>query len=171
MSKRLTCENSRSNPAAFALCLIAPMALAGCSSEPSVDGQNAASGTTQLAADPAGAALPLSIGGRVDAETGDAMEGAVNCAAALGLTAERLASMSDNPLSNEIALIGRAQDFFTDQASDAAAQSETAIGSVEAAIARRRDEKSAEITQQAQLAIACLRRFGDSVDPLTGEAL
>lgn len=131
------------------------------------------------ASDPPGAALPLSIGGRVDSDAGDERTTAINCAAALGLTAQRLAGVTDNASSNEIALIGRAEDFFIARAGMAGnagagaggGAGEPAMGSIEAAVARRREEKSAEITQQAQLAIACLRRFGDSVDPQTGLVL
>ena len=120
------------------------------------------------ARDPEGAALPLSIGGRVEAEGDDAMMVAVNCAAALDLTAERLASMTTNPLSNEIAMIGRAESFFIARAERAASADTANTTSAAAAIGRRRSEKADEVTEQAQLAIACLRRFGESVEAQTG---
>ncbi len=118
--------------------------------------------------DPPGAALPLSIGGQAAAEGEGLFEISVNCAAALDLTAERLAQMSSNPRSREIALLGRAEDHFEARADDARAQDSDVIGSTEAAIARRRSEKAEETTEQAQLAIACLRRFGDDVGASTG---
>jgi len=147
--------------------VLSAMLVAGCSSDaPSESGTAAANqGAPDRVSggDPEGAALPLSIGGRVEAGDNDMQEVAVNCAAALGITAERLASMSDNPQSAEIVLIGKAEDFFTAEASAAAALDDTAVGSVEAEIARRRVEKSSETTEQAQLAIACLRRYGGEV--------
>lgn len=118
-------------------------------------------GTTTL--DPPGAALPLSIGGRAEAAGDDTYTISVNCAAALSLTAERLAQMANDPRSDEIALIGRAEKHFESQAETAQAEVDDAVTSVTAAIARQRQEKSAEITEQAQLAIACLRRFADDI--------
>ena len=145
------------------------MVLASCAQEaPSGDAATSVALINEVSTDPEGAALPLSIGGRVEAEAGDAFSTAVNCAAALSITADRLATVTENPLSNEIALINRAEGFFVDEAEEAAAEGEGAAGSVEANVARRREEKASEITTQAQLAIACLRRFGDSLDPLTG---
>ncbi|MEM7689159.1 MAG: hypothetical protein AAF291_09065 [Pseudomonadota bacterium] len=146
-------------------------ALGACSPEPAGDPVTSLALESAEANDPEGAALPLSIGGRVEAEEGDDRSAAVNCAAALGITAQRLATVTSNPLSNEIALINRAQDFFIARAGEVAASGDGPIGSVEAAVARRQQEKAAEVTQQAQLAIACLRRFGQSVDPQTGEVL
>jgi len=119
-------------------------------------------------ADPPGAALPLSIGGQAAAEGEGLFDISVNCAAALDLTAERLAQMSSNPRSREIALLGRAEDHFEARADDAKAADSEIAGSTEAAIARRRNEKADETTEQAQLAIACLRRFGDDVGASTG---
>ncbi len=145
--------------------LVAALLVAGCSSEPApMEAQDAPSG------DPAGAALPLSIGGQVEAEGDDAMAVAVNCSAALGLTAERLASMTNDPRSEEIALIRRSERYFADEAEKTARSGEGAAGSVDAAIARRRNEKSGEATEQAQLAIACLRRFGEEVTSQPGQA-
>ena len=136
--------------------------LAGCS---------APSGTQVEAAapdNPPGAALPLSLGGRAEAGGDDPFTVAVNCAAALSLTAERLAQMANDPASQEIALLGRAQRHFQSRAENARESSEAGTGSVAAAVGRRREEKAQETTQQAQLAIACLRRFGDDVSASTG---
>ncbi|MEM8726322.1 MAG: hypothetical protein AAGE86_12445 [Pseudomonadota bacterium] len=113
--------------------------------------------------DPPGSALPLSIGGRASADGESVFEISVNCAAALDLTAERLAQMADNPRSEEIALLGRAEDHFEARAEGAQADDPDIITSPAAAIARRRNEKADEASEQAQLAIACLRRFGDEV--------
>lgn len=151
--------------------VIAILALCACSQEPAGDPAATLALEPATQPDPEGAALPLSIGGRVEAEEGDDRSAAVNCAAALGITAQRLATVTTNPLSNEIALINRAQDFFIKRAGEADANGDGSAGSVEAAVARRQEEKAAEVTQQAQLAIACLRRFGENVDPQTGEVL
>lgn len=137
--------------------------VAACSS-----GGSSTEAPTAAESDPPGAALPLSIGGQAAAEGEGLFEIAVNCAAALDLTAERLAQMSSNPRSREIALLGRAEDHFEARAEDARAEDSDVVGSTEAAIARRRNEKVEETTEQAQLAIACLRRFGDDVSASTG---
>ncbi len=118
--------------------------------------------------DPPGAALPLSIGGQAAAEGEGLFDISVNCAAALDLTAGRLAQMSSNPRSQEIALLGRAEEHFESRAEEAKATDPEVVGSTTAAIARRRNEKADETTEQAQLAIACLRRFGDDVSAATG---
>ncbi|MDJ0978425.1 MAG: hypothetical protein QNI87_07800 [Erythrobacter sp.] len=166
---------SAAKPGALIVAAIGAAALlllSGCSRNTEADGMNAAvAGQASDSVDPPGAALPLSIGGRVEADADGGFDAAINCAAALNITARRLASVTDNPLSEEIALIVKAQRYFTAEASEAAAADDSLVGSVEAVIASRREAKSAEITQQAQLAIACLRRFGDSVDPLTGEPI
>jgi hypothetical protein len=113
--------------------------------------------------DPPGAALPLSIGGRAAAEGAGLYETAINCAAAIEITSERLAQMASNPNSNEINLLDRAKDHFEEQAGKAQADNSEIAGSPAAAIARRRTEKADATKEQAQLAIACLRRFGDDV--------
>jgi len=132
------------------------LALAACGS----DGDRETAEDTATPSAPPGAALPLSIGNAASEEGEDALAAAVNCAAALELTSERLAQMSTGGVSREIDLIGRAKDYFANQAETAA--SDTA-SSPAAAIARRKREKAGETTQQAQLAIACLRRFGDEL--------
>ncbi|MEO0462631.1 MAG: hypothetical protein AAF127_05845 [Pseudomonadota bacterium] len=151
--------------AAFAsLCSL----IAACSGAPdTVDADNAAA---IAKADPPGAALPLSIGGRVAAEGEDAVNVSVNCAAALEQTAEKLASMTDNPRSAEIAMIRQAEDYFSAEAESDIA-SAGIPGSAAAAIARRKGEKADAVTEQAQLAIACLRRYGDEVEGQSGAAL
>ncbi|MEM8724879.1 MAG: hypothetical protein AAGE86_05070 [Pseudomonadota bacterium] len=149
----------------LAPCLIA-LAASACT-----PGKDAASESAAEASDPPGAALPLSIGGKAAQEGEGLFEIAVNCAAAIDLTAERLAQMSSNPQTREIALLGRAEDHFEARAEDARADASEVVGSVEAAIARRRSEKADETTEQAQLAIACLRRFGNDVSAETGAEL
>jgi hypothetical protein len=132
------------------------LALAACGP----DGERAMAEDAEPASDPPGAALPLSIGNAGADEEVDAFAAAINCAAALELTSERLAQMSTGGVSREIDLIGRAKDYFADQAETAGANMVT---SPAAAIARRKRDKAGETTQQAQLAIACLRRFGDEL--------
>ncbi len=145
--------------------VVAALMVAGCSADPVP-----AAVPDAPSSDPAGAALPLSIGGQVAEQGDDAMTVAVNCSAALGLTAERLASMTNDPRSSEIALIRRAEGYFADEAEAAASAGDGAAGSTGAVIARRRSEKSNEATEQAQLAIACLRRFGEEVSAQAGAA-
>lgn len=113
--------------------------------------------------DPPGAALPLSIGGRAAAVGEGLFETSVNCAAALDITAERLAQMADNANTREMRLLSRAEEHFTQRADEAQQEDDTIIASAPAAIARRRSEKAGDTREQAQLAIACLRRFGDDV--------
>ncbi|QUL37316.1 hypothetical protein [Erythrobacter sp. JK5] len=158
----MTIPLSRLPISLFAPCLIA-LAMTACSS-----GGGGAAVPEPEASDPPGAALPLSIGGQAAAEGEGTFEIAVNCAAALDLTAERLAQMSANPQSREIALLGRAEDHFETRAQAAQAADPDIIVSPAAAIARRRTEKAESTTEQAQLAIACLRRFGDDVGATTG---
>ncbi|KPP95489.1 hypothetical protein [Erythrobacter sp. HL-111] len=136
--------------------LCAALALAACGGEGAPTPGAKADGP----ADPPGAALPLSIGNAAPEQGDDAFAAAVNCAAALDLTAERLAQMSAGGASREIDLIGRASDFFTAEAERAGANEVT---SPAAAIARRKRDKAGETTEQAQLAIVCLRRFGEEL--------
>ncbi|MDJ0643317.1 MAG: hypothetical protein QNJ15_10895 [Erythrobacter sp.] len=138
--------------------------LSGCSG-----GDDARASESSIAADdPPGAALPLSIGGQAAEEGDGQFQIAVNCAAALDQTAERLAQMSSNPQSREIALLERAEDHFEVRAEEARSNDSEIVGSTAAAIARRRNEKADATTEQAQLAIACLRRFGNDVGSATG---
>ncbi len=112
--------------------------------------------------DPPGAALPLSIGGPMPLLASDDRDTAIHCAAALGLTAERLASLSDNPRRSEIAVMRQAEDFFVASAQGSQASPGEADLRVQRAIERHQSEKRDEVAGQAQLAIACLRRFGES---------
>ena len=114
---------------------------------------------------PPGAALPLSIGGRLESESDDPSDTAIHCAAALNLTARQLANLTDQEASREISLIQRAEAHFIKRAEQIARDDRGAVGSVEAAVTRRVEEKSAQVSQQGQLAIACLRRFGESANP------
>lgn len=140
---------------------------AACGDQPS----GAADRVAAASEDPPGAARPLSIGGAVAAAGDDTLSVAINCAAALEQTAEKLATMTDNPRSAEIAMIRQAEGYFSEEAQGAADTQAGGAGSSDAAIARRKAEKSGEVTEQAQLAIACLRRYGDAVDGQSGSAL
>ena len=60
-------------------------------------------------------------------------------------------------------MIARARDHFLAEARATALGSDNAASSVAAAVERRSDEKRGEPGAQAQLAIACLRRFGEAV--------
>jgi hypothetical protein len=145
-------------------CLPLILVLASCSGA-----SDTPDGADNAAEDPPGAALPLSIGGRTETAGDDPFAVAVNCAAALDQTAERLAQMANNPRSEEIALLGRAAKHFEANANkEAMSGADQTDSSPAAAIARRRQEKTGEMAEQAQLAIACLRRFGDDIGAATG---
>lgn len=141
----------------LACILAAAAALSACGSQAPDRGVSAGPD----AADPPGAALPLSIGNAARDDGADAFAAAVNCAAALEITRERLVQMSTQRVSREIDLIGRAKDYFEAQAEEAAETGSDGMTSPQAAIARRKREKQDETTQQAQLAISCLRGFGE----------
>lgn len=148
----------RSPFAASLLALALPLALGACSAADEGSQDSAAD-----SADPPGTAQALSIGRQVVAEGEGAFEISVNCAAAIGLTAEKLAQMTSNPRSRELAIMARAEDFFEAQAKEAQAELEGSASSPAAAIARRRSENADSTTEQAQLAMSCLRQFGDQV--------
>lgn len=142
----------------FLALVLAAGALGGCSSsgDPDADGSDVA--------DPPGAAAPLSIGGRMGDAGDGPYETSINCAVALNITAERLMQMSSSASSNEVKLIARAEEHFKARAEQAQTDDPEITGSTAAAIARQRSEKSDAASEQAQLAIACLRRFGDEID-------
>ena len=119
--------------------------------------------TAPESADPPGTAQALSIGRQVTTEGDGAFEISVNCAAAIGLTAEKLAQMTSNPRSRELAIMAQAQDHFEARAQAAQAEAEGNTTSPAAAIARRRSENADSTTEQAQLAMSCLRQYGDAV--------
>ena len=139
------------------LALCAFIALPACSAQEAADASGDDAG---ISADPPGAAVPLSIGNGAPDETGDAFAAAVNCAAALDLTAERLAQMTTGVASREIELMERAGDFFIAEAERLGADKVTTPA---ASLARRKQDEAGATRQQAQLAIACLRRYGEEV--------
>jgi hypothetical protein len=149
-------QDFRHVPARLAA-VCAAFALAACSGGETADANGA---SVAGRADPPGAALPLSIGDPGENASEDALTAAINCAAALELTSERLAQMASGGASQEIALITRAGDYFT---AEAAREGQNRVSSAEAMIGRRKQEKASETTGQAQLAIACLRRYGEAI--------
>jgi len=142
------------------IALPAALALAACGSQGGAPVDQATGSGEEL---PPGAALPLSIGSAAQEEGDDPFANAVNCAASLDLTAERLAQMSSGPVSREINLMEQAESWFEGRAQDASDAASNSVSSAQAAIARRRREKVDDRTGQAQLAIACLRRYGEEV--------
>jgi S-formylglutathione hydrolase FrmB len=152
------------SPRGLCLAIVCWLA-AACSADPRSQTPDIAAAAT----DPPGAALPLSIGGQVESEGDSANDAAINCAAALDQTAQRLASMTADARSSEIAIIRQAEDFFAAEA-ETQAEAQGMPGSVDAAIARRKREKADEATAQAQLAIACLRRYGERIEEQPGAA-
>lgn len=103
---------------------------------------------------PEGAASVLSIGGRVASEGDDEFDIAVNCAAALRITAETIGNMTSTSDSPEIRTIKRAADSFEQQA-DSLGEPDAAARAIESRIS----EKSESSGEQAQLAIACARKL------------
>lgn len=107
---------------------------------------------------PAGSADALSIGGAISEGDESDYTVAVNCSAALRLTAQTLRTMASSDSSEQVQLIERAADIYERRA-EAAGETAEATGSTGAAIERRITEKADESGSQAQLAIACLREF------------
>lgn len=100
-------------------------------------------------------------------EEGDEFSNSIQCAAALGLTAQALAAMSDSDSSPHVAQIRLAEKHFLQRALKAPGPAQGDSASVDSAVARERVAKADEVAGQAQLAIACLRRFGGSFDLAT----
>jgi len=138
--------------------------LSACSASLGGEGGESAAFADQAESDPPGAALPLSIGGRLESE-GDnaastAASTAANCVVALKITANRVTQINGDRTAAEVALMNRAKDYFASQAGVAAPSD----------IASSIDRK--DVAGQAQLAIACLRRFANrGAATLPSEAL
>lgn len=142
---------------ALAATLSLTVLLAACSGEASrqVDDREAVS-------DPPGAATALSLGGRVSSEGDSEFDIAVNCAAALRITSTTLGQMTSGPASQEVRMINRTATMFEATAEEQRA-GEAPGASTQAVIERRIAEKSENAGEQAQLAIACLRRMEDAL--------
>ncbi|MEM7702454.1 MAG: hypothetical protein AAF251_11000 [Pseudomonadota bacterium] len=121
--------------------------VSACSAAPSGETASGDALTVEAESDPPGAALPLSIGGRLDSEEDNPASTAANCAAALKVTSNRVARVSGDRTASEVALMNRAEDYFASQA-----DAPSAITSL---------VDSNDVAGQAQLAIACLRRFAN----------
>lgn len=128
--------------------------LSACSASPRGEAGASAAFADQGRSDPPGAALPLSIGGRLDDEEGNAASTAANCAVALNVTANRVAQISGDRTAAEVALINQAENYFASQAGVVV----PSLGDSRA-VTTSIDRK--DIAEQAQLAIACLRRFAN----------
>jgi hypothetical protein len=143
--------------------------LAACADIPPQQDLAPAAMVPVAADNPPGAARPLSIGGRVALEEGDARTRAVHCAAALNLTAQQLTAASADRFTAAVAILGKAEAFFLEAAGEAAAEGTNSRASIAALARRRREEKSSEVREQAQLAIACMRRVSDRLDQEAGD--
>ena len=134
------------------------MTLAACSGEtaPRADEREAVS-------DPPGAAAALSLGGRVSSEGDSEFDVAVNCAAALRITARTLTQMTTGAQSQEIGMINRTADVFEQRAVEQSTSSDASGATTEAAIERRITEETESTGEQAQLAIACLRQMEETL--------
>jgi hypothetical protein len=107
---------------------------------------------------PPGSADALSIGGAISEGDESDFSVAVNCSAALRLTAQTLRTMASSNSSEQIQLIERAADIYERRA-EAAGDTDAASGSIGSMIEQQMTEKASESGSQAQLAIACLREF------------
>ena len=140
-------------PVGVLSCLV----LAACS--PNDDREEAQAAAVQSQPTyPAGAADALSIGGAITNGDESDYTVAVNCSAALRLTAQTLRTMASSDSSEQVQVIERAADIYERRA-EAADDSDGGAGSTGAAIERRITENASESGRQAQLAIACLREF------------
>lgn len=106
--------------------------------------------------DPAQVAAALSVGGRLPRETIGTYESAIDCAAALRITADRLAPIATGASAQGVELARKAADYYRDRALGLDASKATP-SSVQSAIAQRVHDKRGDAGAQAQLSIACLR--------------
>ncbi|MEM6584608.1 MAG: hypothetical protein AAF692_02530 [Pseudomonadota bacterium] len=138
--------------------------LAGCADLPSGSVADRLAPSGGALVDPPGAALPLSIGGRIEPREGDLQAVAIPCVAALDMTAKRLAAMADTSSGPALAVFQDAQAYYLDQASRLSGKSILGPEAVSARVRQYQDEKAGEVRQQAQFAITCLRRYGESLE-------
>ncbi len=119
------------------------------SSEPTAE---AAGAQASESSDPPGVAQALSLAGKFDDQDMSAYDRAIACAAALRITARALAPMTSGENSREVRLINTASDQFASRARnlDEGTGQDVAVD-----IAARAEEKAADRTGQAQLAITC----------------
>lgn len=108
----------------------------------------------QPIATPPGVAEALSLGAQASDEGTSPYGGAVNCAAALEVTAETLAPMTSGANSREVRMVKSAARQFRNRAATQPGASEQQVA---ADVARRLKEKRDDASGQAQLSIACLR--------------
>jgi len=127
------------------LLLLAPLAMA-CSGESEPDTSAADNGPT----DPPGVAQALSLAGQFEEQDMSDYDRAVACAAALRITAKALAPMTSGSNSREVRLINSAADQFANRARTAG-EGESVAADIDAKV----EEKAADRTGQAQLAITC----------------
>jgi|GEM_PF-2530086 len=143
---------------ALAATMSLTMMLAACSGEATQEVDD-----REAVADPPGAAAALSLGGRVSSEGDSEFDIAVNCAAALRITSKTLVQMTSGPESQEIQMIDRTASIFGERADELRSSNDASGASARAAIESRISEKSESAGEQAQLAIACLRKMEDEL--------
>ncbi|MXP10897.1 hypothetical protein [Pseudoblastomonas halimionae] len=130
--------------------MIAATALAGCSSEPAP-----ASDRAEPASAPAGTARLLSLGSHLVEEGGTSAELAFNCAVALRVTEVAVAPLTTAANADQMELIKRASEIYTRRA--VGTEAGRTEREVTTDIARQTRAKMDEKSEQAQLAIVCLR--------------
>ncbi len=117
-------------------------------------GGDASQQQRQPITDPPGLAQALSLGAQAADEGTSSYDGAINCAAALQVTAETLAPMTSGANSREVRMVKSAARQFLNRA---ATQPDANERQAMADVARRVREKRDDASGQAQLSIACLR--------------
>ncbi len=139
------------HPLAFTFA--AAVALSGCSADTGAPAKEADERIV-----PAETARMLSLGGHLIGNDETAYELSLGCATSLRVTAQAMQALAGQANSAEIALIGRAADAYEKRAiasADGPSQRQ-----VVAKIARDAKDLEDERSEQAQLAIVCLRSLG-----------
>ena len=144
------------------LAVLATMGLAGCADVPRGSAPDRLTPSDVALTDPPGAALPLSIGGVVEPGLADREGVAIPCAAALDMTAKRLTAMADASSGGALAVFQDAQTYYLNEAGSLSGESGLGPEALSARVRHYQEEKADQVGEQAQFAITCLRRYGES---------
>lgn len=139
------------NPLPIALAAV--MTVTGCSSAADSPAESADERIV-----PAETARMLSLGGHLIGNDETAYELSLGCATSLRVTAQAMQALAGQANSAEIALIGRAADVYEDRA--VASSEGPSERQIRAQVARDAQSLKDERSEQAQLAIVCLRSLG-----------
>lgn len=134
--------------------LAAVMSLAGCSAESEADSTRDKDGRIV----PEETARLLSLGGHLIGDDATAFELAQGCATSLRVTAGAMQALAGQAGSSEMAMIDRAAEIYENRA--IASSEGPSEREIRATIARDAERLKDERSEQAQLAIVCLRSLG-----------